>query len=144
MLVFPFRVTPDGDIEYAVLRRSDNDAWQGVSGGGERGELPADAARREAGEEAGVPGEARLIELDSMTTVPVEEVAGFLWGSDILVIPEYAFGIEIRNRDLVLSHEHVEVRWVGYETARSLVRWDSNRAALWELNHRLGRASLRR
>jgi dATP pyrophosphohydrolase len=56
---------------------------------------------------------------------------------DILLIPEYCFGVEIAEADLVLSDEHTEYRWSGYVAAEQALRWDSNRIALWELNHRL-------
>ena len=77
--------------------------------------------------------------LASVTSVPVEEVGGFIWGEDVLVIPEYAFGVLVAEEPLVLSAEHTEYRWAQYEEARRLLRWDSNRSALAELNHRVTR-----
>jgi hypothetical protein len=38
-----------------------------------------------------------------------------------------------------LSDEHTEYRRVVYEDATALLRWDSNKIALWELNERLQR-----
>jgi hypothetical protein len=38
---------------------------------------------------------------------------------------------------LAVSGEHRKVRWVSYDEARSLLKWDSNGDALWELNERL-------
>jgi dATP pyrophosphohydrolase len=72
-----------------------------------------------------------------MTTIPVAHVAGFLWGQDRLVIPERCFGVEVKDSRLVLSDEHVEYQWATYETALSLLQWDSNKSALWELDFRL-------
>jgi dihydroneopterin triphosphate diphosphatase len=54
-----------------------------------------------------------------------------------LVIPEYAFGVGVENAELYLSDEHTEYGWFGVEAACQAVRWDSNRTALWELDHRL-------
>ncbi len=141
VLVLPFVVDPDGTPQYAVFRREDEGWWQGIAGGGEDGETPLDGARREAREEAGIASDARFITLAARASVPVTQVAGFLWGDDILVIPEYAFGAEMRARDIRLSSEHSEVKWVDYESARQLLRWDSNRTALWELNERIARAA---
>ncbi len=37
----------------------------------------------------------------------------------------------------MLSHEHIELKWECFENADSLLNWDSNKTALWELNERL-------
>ncbi len=60
-----------------------------------------------------------------------------LWGEGVLVVPEYCFGVEVRNREFVLSREHAEYRWVRYDSAIEMLHWDSNKNALWELNHHL-------
>jgi len=124
-------------IEYAVFRRADEGWWQGISGGGEDDETPEQAARREAFEEAGIHRESDLIRLDTMTTMPVVRVCGFAWGKDVLVVPQYCFGVRVQNMELTLSKEHIEYRWLPYEDARDLLKWDNNKNALWELNHRL-------
>ena len=79
----------------------------------------------------------QLIPLQSMTTMPVVNVAGFLWGPDRLVIPEHAFGLIAKDEKLRLSHEHTGYGWFAIEEAMKLVRWESNRNALWELDWRL-------
>jgi dATP pyrophosphohydrolase len=52
VLVFPYRVAPDRTIEVAVFQRANGGYWQGIAGGGDEGETPERAARREASEEA--------------------------------------------------------------------------------------------
>lgn len=139
VLVFPYRVTPEG-IRYAVFRRTDGDYWQAIAGGGDEGETPLKAAQREALEEAGLNSN-EFLALDSLNTVPVVGVCGYLrWGPDVLVVPEHCFGVDVRDQELVLSHEHTEYRWVDYDAAVEMLHWDSNKNALWELNHRLTRA----
>ena len=59
------------------------------------------------------------------------------WGQDVYVIPEYCFATNVGGSDISLSQEHTEFRWVSYKQACSLVKWDSNRNAVWELNERL-------
>ena len=44
--------------------------------------------------------------------------------------------------DAAVAPEHVEFRWGTYETAASLLKWDSNRTALWELDYRLSALEL--
>ncbi|MEU9335150.1 NUDIX domain-containing protein [Streptomyces sp. NPDC048290] len=144
VLVLPYRQTEAG-LLYALFRRLDGAYWQGVAGGGEAGETPLQAARREAAEEACLAGAREFISLDSRATVPALHVTGgFTWGPDVLVIPEYAFGVRADSKELVLSSEHTEYGWFSLDSAMSAVRWDSNRTALWELDHRLRRSSAAR
>lgn len=135
ILVIPFRRT-ETEPEFAVLRRSDADYWQFVAGGGEDGETPEQAARRETEEETGLIG--TLTPLDSFSTVPKScFVAADSWDPDVFVIPQHCFAIDAGDRDIVLSEEHTESRWLPFEQASGLLNWDSNRNALWELNERL-------
>jgi dATP pyrophosphohydrolase len=139
VLVFPYRIIDDNKILYAVFRRVDAGYWQGIAGGGEDDETPLEAARREAFEEAGIDAPDGFIELDSHFTVPAEEVAGMIWGQKVLVLPECCFGVEVKDETIVLSDEHDAFRWLNYEAARTLLHWDSNKNALWELDYRLRR-----
>jgi dATP pyrophosphohydrolase len=143
VLVLPFARTPEG-VRYAVLQRADMPGcWQGIAGGGEAGELPLDAARREAFEEGGISPDHPYYPLESRCTIPVVYVSGFRWGPEVLVIPEWTFGVELGEPSLQLSDEHTEVRWVSHDEGAGLLRWDSNRGALWELDHRIENGLLR-
>lgn len=137
ILVIPFRRTATGS-EFAVLKRSDLNCWQFVAGGGEDAETPEQAASRETKEEVGITG--NLMPLDSVSTVPRScFAAAELWGKDVFVIPEHCFAIDAEGREITVSEEHTEFRWASYEEAVSLLKWDSNRNALRELNERLKR-----
>jgi len=59
VLVLPFRKNRHGDFEYAIFERTDKPYWQGIAGGGEEGESPVGAAKREVLEEANIPEAAR-------------------------------------------------------------------------------------
>ena len=138
VLVLPYRRRVDGDYEFAVFRRADAEFWQGIAGGGEADETPGQAARREALEEGGIPGDALYLALDTRASVQVTSFRdSHLWGDAVFVIPEYAFGVDVGDRPIRLSDEHTEVRWVSCAEARQLVRFDSNRVALWELNQKI-------
>ncbi len=142
VLIVPFRRGPAG-MEFAVLKRADLGWWQFVSGGGEDDESALDAAERETREELGISACGRLVALDSTASVPAAEFAASEgWGDDIYVILEYSFAIEVGEEDVSISSEHTEIRWVGYDEARGLLRWDGNRTALWELAQRLARGDL--
>ena len=139
VLVLPYRILQDGQLVYAIFRRADGDYWQGIAGGGEDGESPLEAAKREVFEEAGINQSSHFLKLDSVATVPVVDVCGFEWGPDVLVIPEYCFGVKVEQEELTISSEHTSFKWADYETAGRELHWDSNRNALWELDYRLSR-----
>ncbi len=140
VLVIPYRVT-GANTEYAIFNRNDMECWQWIAGGGEEYDASIlESARREANEEANIPLDSEYIQLDSRTTIPVVNVGGmFLWGDNVFVIEEYSFGVHIESDDLRISREHKEFRWVRYEEAIQMLKYDSNRSALWELDTRLKR-----
>lgn len=136
VLVFPYFKEND-EYLFALFKREDLGFWQGIAGGGEDGELPLDSAKREAGEEGGIDKKSNFIKLTSFSTMPVVNVCGFKWGDDICIIPEFAFGVEVFSKNLLLSNEHLEFGWFNYDSAIKKLNWDSNKTALWELNYRL-------
>ena len=120
------------------MNRADDDCWLGIAGGGEGHETPLEAAKREAQEEAGIPAEARFMELEAVCSVPVYLFRGEgAWGDALYVIPEYSFGVDCTGRRVVLSDEHADLRWLPYGEARERLTYDSNRTALWELHQKL-------
>ena len=138
VLVCPYRADAGGAFQYLFERPpSAGGYWQPIAGGGEDVETPLDAARREAAEEGGIDPSERFFALSSMSMLPVVEVAGFRWGPDVLMIPNYAFAVSVERSRLRVSIEHVRYAWFSYQDAVGRVRWDDNRHALWELNHRL-------
>lgn len=143
VLVIPFRTGAESPPLFCALRRSDAGYWQWVAGGGETGETPIDAARRETREETGIHSPA-LIPLSMEARVPVHNFAAArtLWPADLYVIPEYCFAVEAPSADIVLSREHSEFRWATYDEAMDLLHWQSNQSALWELNERIRREDL--
>lgn len=136
ILILPY-IFKNGKYYYALFKREDMKIWQAVAGGGEEGETPLQSAKREAEEETGITSKHSFIKLASMTTMPVENVCGFRWGENICVIPEFCFGVEVFKKDLKISHEHSEFGWFCFEDALKKLKWDSNKTALGELNHRL-------
>lgn len=137
VLVIPFQKSDKG-FKFYLFKRSDEQYWQGISGGGEDDETPLQAAIRETQEEAGIPHHTNFIQLSSVCSIPVTGISGFRWGPEVLVVPEYAFGVAVpQGAAIKLSHEHTDVAVAGFEEAMKLLKWDSNKTALWELNHRL-------
>ena len=114
VLVLPYHQEQSG-VRYAVFRRKARTGgyWQFIAGGGDGRETAVRAARREAFEEAGISPRSKLIRLDASAMIPVEHVHGFHWGRDVLVIPEFCFGIEMVDTEIRLSDEHAEFRCGG-------------------------------
>jgi dATP pyrophosphohydrolase len=138
VLVYPYLRVGEQAVLYALLRRADEGWWQGVAGGGEDDETPLDAARRETYEETGIPQNAPFLRLDTVFSVPVTTFSySHIWGDDVYVIPQYCFGVRAREQRIALSHEHTAYRWLPYEEAHRLARYDGNKTALWELDRRL-------
>ncbi|MDR2902152.1 MAG: NUDIX domain-containing protein [Lactobacillales bacterium] len=136
VLVFPY-IQKAGVFYYALFKRKTGKYWQGIAGGGEMGETPLKAAQRESCEEAGIPESADYMVLLSMTTMPAPAVCGFEWGESVCVVLERSFGVAVADEALVLSQEHCEYKWMTFDEAMAHLKWDSNKNALWELNHRL-------
>ena len=141
VLILPYRITLSNKVLYALFKRESSSGgyWQGIAGGGKNSEYPLEAAKRETFEETGIDRSNKYIKLDSYTMIPVVNVCGFKWGKDVLVIPEYCFGVKVEKEQLQLSPEHTEYKWLNYGHAMEILYWDSNKCALWELNHRVSR-----
>lgn len=140
IIVIPYRINLTKQLQFLVFKRADLNIWQWIAGGGEDQETPAQTARREAHEEAGILHDAQLIHLDSRASIPVICFSDHqLWDKNLYVIPEYSFGIEVKSGTIRLSDEHSQCEWLDYEPAQHRLKWDNNRTALWELNQRLSR-----
>lgn len=136
VLVFPY-CFHNNTIDYCFFQRSDDSNWQGIAGGGEDTETPIEAARRESKEEANIESN-KIILLQTITSIPVNMFKNSeIWGNELYVIPEYSFGLEIGFRNVSISVEHMNYKWCSYNEAHSLLKYDGNRTALWELNRRL-------
>ena len=137
ILAVPYRFIK-GKLCFCVFHRADSDIWQFIAGGGEDNEKPIETALREIKEETGITAE-KLTELKSVAFVPAEIVAETMrthWDKNIFVIPEYSFAFEC-IADPVLSREHSEYKWLTYNDARKLLKWDSNKVAMYEIMCRL-------
>ena len=134
ILSIPYRVV-DGKLLFCILRRADSSYWQFIAGGGENGETPTQAAKRETIEEIGVYP-INIKQLTCIAYVPAEvidESKRQHWDKNTYVIPEYSFAFECDSEPL-LSKEHTEYKWLTYDEARKLLQWDSNKVAMYEIN----------
>jgi len=134
ILSIPYRIV-DGTPLFCIFRRRDSDYWQFIAGGGENGETPIEAAIRETREEIGVELK-NIKQLTCIAYVPAEVIAESKrqhWDKNTYVIPEYSFAFECDSEPL-LSNEHSEYKWLTYDEARKLLKWDSNKVAMYEID----------
>ncbi len=87
VLVIPFMFEPE--LKVAIFQRSDDSYWQFIAGGGENGEEPIEAAKRESFEEAGIGPENEFIKLDTVSSVPKKHFSDHKNQKGFWVIPEY-------------------------------------------------------
>ncbi len=140
ILVLPFRKSTAGNFEFLLLQRADNSIWQGVSGGVENNETTKETARREAFEELGIPINFNFIQLDMRSSLPrslIKMSESSHWDTNLLIIPEHYFAVDVTDFEIKLSSEHKSSRWCCYTEAHKLLTFDTNKIGLWELNERL-------
>ena len=107
---------------------------RGAHGGGENGETPIEAAKRETFEEIGVEPK-NIQQLTCIAHVPAGVIAESKrqrWDKNTFVIPEYSFAFEC-DLEPTLSNEHTKYKWVTYDEGRKLLKWDSNKVAMYEI-----------
>ena len=142
--VYLFRKGENG-YEYGIFQRSDApECWQGICGGLEGEETLEEGARRETREEAGIEGEIPLLRLESISYLPdfaFSSKARACWGKSVVVVPMYFFAAEW-DGSVVLSGEHLDMRWLKYEEAYDLVSYLDQKTALYELHEKLMRGVL--
>ena len=135
VLVFPYK-QQDETVLFLICLRKDLGFWQPISGGGEDNETSLEAAKRELNEETALLGK-NWLQLDSMCTLPKIIFNDHKhWPNHLLVVPEYAFSVEVTGEP-TLSSEHTDYCWCDSIEAQKLLKYDSNKIALWELCERL-------
>lgn len=144
VLIIPYRIK-DENVQFCIFKRKDLEFWQWISGGVEDfDENIYAAAKREIFEETGVDSNLELIQLECITKIPVVNIVKeFRWGNDIFYADEYSFSVKFDNIDIALSDEHSLYSWMSFEEAKKLLKYDSNKSALWELNEKIKRGIIK-
>ena len=113
------------DIRFLLLKRARTKMyehlWQGVAGKIENGEKAWEAATRELNEETG---------LEPVRVFVADHVSRFYetHGDRVNLVP--VFGIEVKNRKVVLSKEHCEFQWLDFKTARKRLVWNGQKEGI--------------
>jgi 8-oxo-dGTP pyrophosphatase MutT (NUDIX family) len=99
----PVRAREPGGVEFLLVRTSHGERWTFPKGGREPGETLAEAAAREAIEEAGAHGR-----------VGEQPVAAYVYGDDVVT----AFLLEVDDTRAPAEPAR-DPTWFGFEAARS-------------------------
>lgn len=135
VLVIPYCRVED-KVQYAIFQRADDLSWQWIAGGGNVGESPVEAAKRESWEEARISLESPLIPLMAKAQIPATCFPD-LADPDVISLTEFSFAVEVDPGSIELSSEHTQLRLVNFAEAMDVLKWDSNKNALKELQENL-------
>lgn len=131
------------DYEYLLLRRISTKGgfWQAVSGGYEESDVnKLEAAYREMKEEAGIDRSQIIRVIEEVHQYTYDK--HYLTGEPITPITEYVYGFEVGldmevRMDRNIYTEHDEYRWVSFEEALSLLKWEANKEAFRKLKEKI-------
>ncbi len=123
----------DEGIKYLLLKRSKKKGgfWQAITGGLEEGETLKESLLRELREETSINNIKNIIDTGF----------SFQFKKDNLWLTEYVYAIEVPEQyNLILSEEHEEYRWVLFEEALKLLKWNTNKEAFKKVNDIISKA----
>lgn len=124
-------------LEVLLLRRGPHGrcpgSWEAVHGHIEAGETPAEAARREIGEETGLP----ITALYNLSRVELFYQHG---RDEVALVPSFA-AFAVDGADPVLGPEHDAFRWLSSEAAQAECAWPREARAIADAVRMLGSGS---
>lgn len=129
-------------VEFLLLKRipAKGGFWQPPCGGVEAQESLLEAAYREVAEETGIQRDRVVAVLPDVHTFTMS--SHYLTGELMPPITEHVFGFEVDKEVQVslgqnVTVEHEKFRWVSFEEALRLLKWENNKDAFRALNELL-------
>jgi len=130
----------ENSYEYLLLKRIPEKGgfWQPPCGGLEESDKSKlDAAYREIQEETAIQKKNILNVIEDVHYFVMDK--HYLTQKPITPIEEFVYGFEVSPNQKVDIHkniypEHEEFRWVSFEDAIKLLKWDGNKLAFKKLN----------
>jgi 8-oxo-dGTP pyrophosphatase MutT (NUDIX family) len=137
-LIDAYVLRGQGDaLEVLLLRRGSNGrcpgSWEAVHGHIEADETPIDAARREIGEETGLP----ITALYNLSRVELFYQHG---RDEVALVPSFA-AFTTEGADPVLGPEHDAFRWLSPQAAQATCAWPREARAIADAVRVLGTGS---
>ena len=121
---YVYRQTDKG-LMFLILKRNKKKLyehlWQGVAGKIEKDEEAWQTAIRELKEETG---------LDPVKMFVADHVSQFYekHGDRVNLVP--VFGIEVDSKNVILSDEHIEYKWVDFKEAFDTLVWNGQKKGI--------------
>ena len=121
---YVYRQTDKG-LKFLILKRNEKKLyehlWQGVAGKIEKDEEAWQTAIRELKEETG---------LDPVKMFVADHVSQFYekHGDRVNLVP--VFGIEVDSKNVILSDEHIEYKWVDFKEAFNTLVWNGQKKGI--------------
>src|SRR5690349_7026898 len=119
--------------EFLLLKRIAHDMtfWQGVTGSLEEGETHREAAVREVQEETGIICcNEELIDLHLTNVFEIAPAWRTKFSPGTTHNEEVCFALKVEPCEIQHdAREHIAFMWVDYETAVSMLYWESNKKA---------------
>ena len=115
----------DKGLKFLILKRNEKKLyehlWQGVAGKIEKDEEAWQTAIRELKEETG---------LDPVKIFVADHVSQFYekHGDRVNLVP--VFGIEVDSKNVILSDEHIEYKWVDFKEAFDTLVWNGQKKGI--------------
>ena len=115
----------DKGLKFLILKRNEKKLyehlWQGVAGKIEKDEEAWQTAIRELKEETG---------LDPLKMFVADHVSQFYekHGDRVNLVP--VFGIEVDSKNVILSDEHIEYKWVDFKEAFNTLVWNGQKKGI--------------
>ena len=124
-----YRRNQKGNLSYLLLKRQPKkkyaNLWQGVAGKIEYGETAVDAVLREIFEETGLKP-LNLYIADHLTSFYQS------YNDKINFVP--VFMAEVDSKEVRISEEHCDYRWVNFENGLRILSWNQQKKALSAIN----------
>lgn len=128
---YPYR-WKDGKPLYLLLKRKSDSVyghlWQGVAGKREGNETAAEAVLRELREETG---------LIPVRMFVADHVSHFYQTHGDLMHLVPVFGVEVESKEVQLSEEHTEYRWLRRDDALKRLSWKQQKESISVLHEML-------
>ena len=126
----------EDSIKYFLAKRTEQKGgfWQPISGGLVNGETLRESAIREVREETGL----KVLNLTRCDYIyQFQDEKGF-W------LTEYLFIGEVLSKDVHLSEEHEQYRWVSLDLGLELLKYENNKEALKKAHESIHKCELKR
>lgn len=125
---------PEGtSYKFLVLKRKEarGGFWQSITGGVEEGENDISALKRELKEETGISEYRKLINLKYFYSFCLPHLGE---------LTENVYAVEVTpDTEIILSREHAEYRWVTFEEALGMIKYETNKEGFRKVWKILGR-----